>query len=136
MKSIKACGALFVRTRKAATYIKDSLAAAREGLAQAFVSNTSRMTDEVNSSAQAQTSSEPTDQVHLVIAVVLLQTIGLFHQNPDERATSNLYHGMLVMMIRRAGLISKNSSWTPTNASAETMWHDWAFHEMTKRKVI
>ncbi|KAJ7124976.1 fungal-specific transcription factor domain-containing protein [Mycena epipterygia] len=120
MKSIKACGALFVRTRKAATYIKDSLAAAREGLAQAF----------------AQTSSEPTDQVHLVIAVVLLQTIGLFHQSPDERATSNLYHGMVVMMIRRAGLISKNSSWTPTNSSAETMWHDWAFHEMTKRALL
>jgi len=38
------------------------------------------------------------DQVHLIIAVVLLQTIGLFHQRADERASSHIYHGMLVMV--------------------------------------
>lgn len=38
------------------------------------------------------------DQVHLIIAVVLLQTIGLFHQNADQRASSHIYHGMLVMV--------------------------------------
>ncbi|KAJ6558500.1 hypothetical protein DFH09DRAFT_1163012 [Mycena vulgaris] len=121
LKSIKACGALFVKTRKAATYITDSLAAAREGLAQAF----------------AKTSTDPTEQVHLVLAVVLLQTIGLFHQKPDVRATSSLYHGMLVIMIRRAGLIFKNSTWMPSlNSSRENMWQEWIFYEMTKRALL
>lgn len=84
---------------------------------------------------QAQTLTELPDQVHLVIAVVLLQTIGLFHQKADERAISNLYHGMLVMMIRRSGLISQNSSWMPVPSSAETMWNDWVCYEMTKRQA-
>ncbi|KAJ7209576.1 hypothetical protein GGX14DRAFT_520924 [Mycena pura] len=119
IKAMKACGALFVKTRAAANYITDCLAAAREGLAQAF----------------AKTSMEPVEQVHLVITVVLLQTIGLFHQKTDERTISQSYHAMLVFMIRRAGLISKNSSWVPTAAPGEVMWRAWAFYEMTKRRV-
>ncbi len=34
----------------------------------------------------------------LILAVVLLQTIGLFHQQVDQRVSSNVYHGMLVMV--------------------------------------
>ncbi|KAF7345373.1 hypothetical protein MVEN_01555200 [Mycena venus] len=118
---MKACGAVFVRTRKASTYITESLAAAREGLSQAF----------------SNTSMEPTDQLYLVIAVVLLQTIGLWHQKPDERAVSSLYHAMLVTMIRRAGLIAKNSMWTPLKTDdVQTLWRDWAFHETTKRALL
>ncbi|KAJ7497058.1 fungal-specific transcription factor domain-containing protein [Mycena latifolia] len=120
IKSIKACGALFVKTRKAATYITESLAAVREGLAQAF----------------AATLTEPTEQVYLVLAVVLLQTIGLFHQKPDERSASNLYHGMLVFFVQKTGLISKNASWTPTHTSTEKMWRDWAFYETMKRALL
>ncbi|KAF8170280.1 hypothetical protein K438DRAFT_1729871 [Mycena galopus ATCC 62051] len=120
VKAMKACGAIFVRTRKASTYITDSLAAAREGLAQAF----------------ATTLMEPIEQIYLVIAVVLLQTVGLWHQKPDERAMSSLYHGMLVTMIRRAGLILQNSAWSPTQTdNIQTMWQEWAFHEMTKRHI-
>ena len=78
---------------------------------------------------------EPVEQVYLVITVVLLQTIGLFHQKTDERTISQSYHAMLVFMIRRAGLISKNSSWVPTAAPGEVMWRAWAFYEMTKRRV-
>ncbi|KAF7362108.1 C6 transcription factor [Mycena venus] len=119
LKSMKACGAVFVRTRKASTYITESLAAAREGLAQAF----------------RNTLMEPTDQLYLVIAVVLLQTVGLWHQKPDERAMSSLYHAMLVTMIRRAGLIAKNAMWTPLKTDdVQTLWRDWAFHETTKRQ--
>ncbi|KAJ7690657.1 fungal-specific transcription factor domain-containing protein [Mycena rosella] len=120
LKSIKACGALFVKTRKAATYITESLAAAREGLAQAF----------------ATTLTDPVEQVHLVLAVVLLQTIGLFHQKPDERFASSLIHGMLVAMIRRVGLISKNSSWTSSDSSIQSRWHEWTFYETTKRALL
>ncbi|KAJ7782826.1 hypothetical protein B0H16DRAFT_1494514 [Mycena metata] len=114
LKSIKACGALFVRTHTASTYITESLAAAREGLAQAF----------------AETLTEPTEQVHLVIAVVLLQTIGFARRRVYTMP-------MLVMMIRRAGLISKNYSWTPpNNVSKEELWREWAFREMTKRALL
>ncbi|KAJ7874756.1 fungal-specific transcription factor domain-containing protein [Mycena olivaceomarginata] len=114
LKAFKACGAIFVRTRKASTYIAEALAAAREGLAQAFTN----------------TLMEPTEQVHLVITVVLLQTIGLWHQKYEERTMSSMYHAMLVTAIRRAGLISK----IPHNV--QTMWRQWAFHEMTKRALL
>ncbi|KAJ7251850.1 fungal-specific transcription factor domain-containing protein [Mycena haematopus] len=121
LKSMKACGAIFVRTRKASTYITESLAAVREGLAQAF----------------ANTMMDPTEQLYLVIAVVLLQTVGLWHQKPDERAMSRLYHAMLITMIRHAGLISKNATWSPTQTdNVQMMWREWAFHEMTKRALL
>ena len=47
---------------------------------------------------QATHSTDSTDQIYLILAVVLLQTIGLFHQQPDQRASSSIYHGMLVMV--------------------------------------
>lgn len=48
--------------------------------------------------AQARKSTDWLDQVQLILAVVLLQTIGLFHQDIDQRASSTIYHGMLVMV--------------------------------------
>jgi hypothetical protein len=47
---------------------------------------------------QARKSTDWLDQVQLILAVVLLQTIGLFHQDMDQRASSSIYHGMLVMV--------------------------------------
>lgn len=35
---------------------------------------------------------------HLALASGLLQTIGMFHKNPEQRAKSNVYHGMIVMV--------------------------------------
>ena len=29
----------------------------------------------------------------MIIALTLLQTVGLFHQKHDQRAMSNMYHG-------------------------------------------
>ena len=34
----------------------------------------------------------------LIVAVALLQTIGLFHKNTELRESSNIWHGMLVMV--------------------------------------
>jgi hypothetical protein len=48
---------------------------------------------------KAKNPVESSDQIHLILAVVLLQTIGLFHQRADQRASSNTYHSMLVMVI-------------------------------------
>jgi hypothetical protein len=135
---MKACGALFVRTQKASTYINEYFAVAREGLAKAFVCSKIGSSDTVYLLIpQAKALSDSTEQVYLVIAVILLQSIGLSHQNSDERAASSIYHAMLVMMVRRAGLISKISAWTPSKAdNVATMWHEWAFYETTKRQVI
>ncbi|KAJ7072512.1 hypothetical protein C8F01DRAFT_1299413 [Mycena amicta] len=119
VKCMKACGALFVRTRKASNYIKDALTIAREGLTRQF----------------ARTSIDQSEQVHLVIAVVLLQTIGLFNEKEEERITSASYHAMLVVMIRRTGLISKIRDWKPAAVSGN-LWQEWAMYEMTKRRDI
>ncbi|KAJ7645658.1 fungal-specific transcription factor domain-containing protein [Mycena polygramma] len=122
LKSIEACGALFVRTHHASTYIRESLIAARDSLAHAFTPSI---------------MSNSTEQVHFLIAVVLLQCLGLWHQKPEERAMSSLYHSMVVAMIRRAGLISRNYAWIPSKTGdLETMWREWAFHEMTKRVCL
>ncbi|KAG6861676.1 hypothetical protein C0995_013245 [Termitomyces sp. Mi166 len=121
-RAMQACGALFVKTRKASTFINKTLASAREALVQEFAKN----------------PTDSSDQIHLILAVVLLQTIGLFHQLPDQRASSSIYHGMLVMMIRRTGMITKNASWEPINLSEaplELLWQDWVAHEMTKRAI-
>ncbi|KAG6821024.1 hypothetical protein H0H93_007914 [Arthromyces matolae] len=118
--AMQACGALFVKTRKASIFINKTLASAREALVSEFAKN----------------PTDSSDQIHLILAVVLLQTIGLFHQLPDQRASSSIYHGMLVMMIRRTGMILKNVAWVPTNLSEislESLWQNWVTHETTKR---
>ncbi|KAG5646830.1 hypothetical protein DXG03_002207 [Asterophora parasitica] len=118
--AMQACGALFVKTRKASSFITKTLQSAREALVQEFAKN----------------PTDSSDQIHLILAVVLLQTIGLFHQLPDQRASSSIYHGMLVMMIRRTGMIGRNASWEPrnlTDAPLEVLWQEWVTNEMTKR---
>ena len=35
---------------------------------------------------------------HLALASGLFQTIGMFHKDPEQRAKSNVYHGMIVMV--------------------------------------
>ncbi|KIL68871.1 hypothetical protein M378DRAFT_184747 [Amanita muscaria Koide BX008] len=122
LNAMRACGALFVRTRRAMQFILDILASAREMLLQEFAKN----------------PEDLQDQIHLILAVVLLQTIGLFHQQPDQRASSNTYHHMLAMMIQRTGLMSRNASWNPVaieEAPLESMWREWSWHEMTKRAL-
>ncbi|KAG5638800.1 hypothetical protein H0H81_010029 [Sphagnurus paluster] len=118
--AMQACGALFVKTRKASIFITKTLVSAQKALVQEFAKN----------------PTDSSDQIHLILAVVLLQTIGLFHQHPDQRASSSIYHGMLVMMIRRTGIIQKNAAWEPktiTDAPLEVLWQDWVVNETTKR---
>jgi hypothetical protein len=47
---------------------------------------------------QAKNSTDIQELENLVLAVVLLQAIGLFHQNLDERMQSNMMHIMLIMV--------------------------------------
>ncbi|KAI0093446.1 fungal-specific transcription factor domain-containing protein [Irpex rosettiformis] len=124
ISAMQACGALYSRTPAAVQFIEDTLASARDELVTEF-------------------SKNPVDfdmQVHLILAVVLLQTIGLFHQTAEQRAQSNQYHRMLVLMIRQTGLVQYITAWRPPTReqldAGERVWHQWAFHETTKRALL
>ncbi|KAF9020462.1 hypothetical protein BDZ89DRAFT_1072206 [Hymenopellis radicata] len=117
LSAMQACGALYVKTRKATLFIEQTLTNTRETLVQEF-------------------PRDSTEQLHLIMAVILLQTIGLFHQKAEQRATSTIFHGMLVQMIRRSGLIPGNASWHPATIDPSRLdetWRSWARFEMTKR---
>ena len=36
--------------------------------------------------------------IQLTMASGMIQTIGMFHKDPEQRAKSNVYHGMIVMV--------------------------------------
>ncbi|KAK7045713.1 hypothetical protein VNI00_007546 [Paramarasmius palmivorus] len=124
LKAMQACGALFLKTRQAAAFITETLATTRENLAGEFT--------------KLDTGSL-TDQLNLILAVVLLQTVGLFHQRSDQRASSSLYHGMLIMMMRRSRFLNKVSEWSPDNGGnlpPDLQWREWATHETAKRAIL
>ncbi|KAI0322045.1 fungal-specific transcription factor domain-containing protein [Amylostereum chailletii] len=125
VRAMQACGALFVKTRTSEDFVANTLATTRETLIQEVAKNT----------------KDPQEQMYLILAGLLLQSIGLFDQNIDQRTSSNLYHGMLVMMIHRCGLITKCTSWTPPDlsdadsATVEAAWKDWSLQETIKRTL-
>lgn len=124
IRAMQACGALFVRTPVAQKFIIDTLGCTRDILMLEF----------------AKTPTDSPEYLALVIAVVLLQTIGLFHQSPEIRSSSNVYHGMLVMMIRRTGLIGRIANWSAPDivhgGNRDSAWHEWCTYETAKRALI
>jgi hypothetical protein len=93
----------------------------------------------------------------VILAGLLTQNISLFRQTIDERPVAGHFHGTLVtasncppsaendslnftlQMMRRCGLMSACSSWTPPNLSAadasqvDAEWRAWIAHESMKR---
>jgi hypothetical protein len=100
IQAMQACGALFAKTSTATDFITDTLASTRDTLIQEFVSlpNLIRSWLILTPLQQAKISVDAREQSHLILTVALLQTIGLFHQKADQRVSSNVYHGMLVMV--------------------------------------
>ena len=45
---------------------------------------------------QAKETATLSDRIYTIMAVALLQTLGLFHQHPEQRSTAMTYHSMLV----------------------------------------
>jgi len=45
---------------------------------------------------QAKETATLSDRIYTILAVALLQTLGLFHQHSEQRSTSMTYHSMLV----------------------------------------
>ncbi|KAI0055744.1 hypothetical protein BV25DRAFT_1815158 [Artomyces pyxidatus] len=125
LRAMQACGALFVKTRTAEAFVERTLSTSRELLVHDF----------------AKPSPDPKHQVHITMTLILLQTIGLFHQDPQQRAASNIYHGMLVLMIRQNRIIERSTTWIPKtfptmdSVVLEETWRDWAVHEAIKRAV-
>ncbi|KAI0297879.1 hypothetical protein B0F90DRAFT_851221 [Multifurca ochricompacta] len=142
LRAMQACGALFIKTPVAQAFVEKTLGTSRELLIHEF----------------AKPSPEPKHQIHVIVTLILLQMIGLFHQDPQQRAASNIYHGMLVLvrwvirffclrnltiskMIRQNRLIERSAAWkyqtflTTDPAILDATWRDWAVHEAIKRVI-
>lgn len=112
--------------------------------------------------SQDKPSLDPKYQSYINVTLLLLQTIGLFHQDPQQRAQSNINHRIVVQvcimsfygslrkahvrqMVRRTRLIEKGTTWEnqvlqvlPIRdpAALDAMWHEWAIHECIKRYLL
>ncbi|KZT25432.1 hypothetical protein NEOLEDRAFT_1092876 [Neolentinus lepideus HHB14362 ss-1] len=124
LRAMRACGALFAKTDAAQQFVSETLRSSREMLISEFSHN----------------SGNVVEQTYLMMAVTLLQTVGLFHQREDQRTSSSIYHGMVVMMIRRSGMIERNTTWSISDysdpARLDEAWRNWATHEMIKRALL
>ena len=96
--ALQACGALYLKTRVANAFITSTLAQARDPLVAQFVSADASITGIAFSPLhfQAKETATLSDRIYTIMAVALLQTLGLFHQHPEQRSTAMTYHSMLV----------------------------------------
>ncbi|KAJ7806999.1 fungal-specific transcription factor domain-containing protein [Mycena olivaceomarginata] len=122
-----ACGAVFVRTREAAAFVEGSV----EALTTDISEEIRMLTD----------TSQHSHSIHLIMALVLLQTISLFRRDREGAgggmsASSAQQHAMLVAMIRQTGLIQRVAAWTAPDYSNPMAWAEWAQFEMIKRTLL
>ncbi|KAF8810980.1 hypothetical protein BYT27DRAFT_7090364 [Phlegmacium glaucopus] len=124
VKAMRACGALFTKTMTATNFIISTLTSSRDVLLLEF----------------SKPSCTLKDHISLMLAVVLLQSVGLLQPRPEQRSLTRMYHELLLMMIRKTGLIELIGAWSPPDlshqASLETAWNDWARYETLKRTLV
>ncbi|KAL0578281.1 hypothetical protein V5O48_003692 [Marasmius crinis-equi] len=119
IKAMQACGALYLRTPESEKFVSDVLKEGREEIIMDFA----RQTDAVN-------------QMYSILALVLIQTVGLFHASAEQRHSSAMYHTLLTTMISRNATFLKMLQWTPPldlTSSLESVWRDWVRFETAKR---
>ncbi|KAJ6486523.1 fungal-specific transcription factor domain-containing protein [Mycena vitilis] len=130
-----ACGALFVRTPSAAAFVEATLASATAEI------------DEEFSMISDTTSPEmgiPYHHIHLIVALVLLQTVYLFQRESAGRdrplSTVTKHHTMLVAMIRRTRLIEHVGTWRAPDWTGpcfiENAWIEWVQFAIVKRALL
>ncbi|KZT02132.1 uncharacterized protein LAESUDRAFT_794302 [Laetiporus sulphureus 93-53] len=123
LAAMQACSALYVKTRAADQFINSVLTKARDELIVEF----------------GKESVDWERQIELILAMDLLQTLGLFHETSKQRTLSAVYHGVLTMMIRLSDFGEQISKWTaPENiepSSLDRLWRDWAIRETAKRAL-
>ncbi|KAI0282881.1 hypothetical protein BGY98DRAFT_954081 [Russula aff. rugulosa BPL654] len=66
----------------------------------------------------AKSTIKSEEMIDMILTCLLVQTINLFRQTVDQRPAARHFHGMPVTLIRRSGLMSSCSSWTPPNLSS------------------
>ena len=111
MTAMRACGSLYVKTDSAIEFINEALVSTRDDLVAQWVRIHAPCSRPAVAHWVAQ-SQNPTDwerQVHLTLAVGMLQTIGLFHKQPEQRASSTVYHGMLTMVRCRVPSVASGA---------------------------
>lgn len=124
IRAMQACGALFVKGFSALDFVNQTLVDSQEALILEF----------------SKPCCSLKDQVFLILAAVLLQSIGLLRPQSHQNSSTKMYHGILVLMIRRTGLIRLLSSWTPPDLTSsynlDGSWADWARYETLKRAIF
>lgn len=99
LRAMQACGALFVDTPEAGDFISETLNSARDQLLQMMVRLVIRCERRcLRFNAQTKASNDFEQQLYLIITGLLLQALDLQHSSFEKRASSNIYHGMLVMV--------------------------------------
>lgn len=109
--------------------------------------------------SQEKPSLDPKYQSYINVTLLLLQTIGLFHQDPQQRAQSTMNHGIVVQvcimsfygflrkahvsqMVRRTRLIEQSTAWmhrvlpVQDPVALDAVWREWAVHESIKRYLL
>ncbi|KAF8660900.1 hypothetical protein AX16_001529 [Volvariella volvacea WC 439] len=123
IRAMQACGATFAQTRTAQNFVSDVLLSSRDALMFEVAKN----------------SSDFGENVNLLLSLVLLQSIGLFHQKVDQRRLYSVYHSMLVTVIRRSGLLDYIGTWLPPDLSdphtLDIAWRGWISYETIKRAL-
>jgi len=112
-----------------------------------------------SSLSQDKPSLNPKYKSYINVTLLLLQTIGLFHQDPRQRAQSSINHGIVVQvcimslyvslrkahvsqMVRGTRLIEQSTTWEhqvlpiQDPATLDAIWHEWAVHESIKRYLL
>ncbi|KAI0768690.1 hypothetical protein BD413DRAFT_605182 [Trametes elegans] len=126
VKAMQACGAMYAANKEAAAKFIDSVLATARDEVIAELSSTSKTYEQI---------------VQLTTASALIQTIGLFHCNSEQRAKSNVYHGIIVMMLRMNGFVDQTRDWRPQEidfsdpVSVDRAWRRWVKHESAKRGI-
>ncbi|KAF6747439.1 fungal-specific transcription factor domain-containing protein [Ephemerocybe angulata] len=124
VSAMQACGAIYVKTPSSLAFVQRTLEYLGDNLIAEF----------------SKPNCTLKDRFSLIMAVVLLQSWNLLSRQPDRLGTSRLFHGVVVTMIRRIGLIRLLSTWTPPDLSnhytLDTAWREWARFETLKRVVF
>ena len=120
LDTMRACGALFMKTRKSAAFVKQSLANTREVLLKELVSTDLAWAECTTNHNALQASCTNNDAYvrDLLTATILLQTMGLFHQDPAERHKAAVFHGILTT-ARIYSSVLQSSSLALTNSLSD-----------------
>ncbi|KAF8175608.1 hypothetical protein K438DRAFT_1847413 [Mycena galopus ATCC 62051] len=126
-----ACGALFVKTPEAEVFVEATLSSAPSEISEKFRT--------INESSESDSNVFP-HQIHLIIGLVLLQTISLFRREGGIAAPNAQHHAMLVAIIRQTGLIRRVGAWTAPDCTdpiqLELAWIEWAQFATIKRTLF